>query len=340
MGVVVEHNNSSEKDPMARAVGIVTLEDIIEEMIQEEIIDETDVFTDNRGKVRNMLSQAPDFSAFMRQTETSYDTTKISAQMKVAILQFLSTSVEQFTSRFISSHILARLLNIQFYQDFEYDEDRAKNDKVTYIYEYGRPADYFVLILNGQAELITGKEKIVSEVGPFSYFGNPGNKVEDMLRLKDLKFRPFIPDFSLRVCEDVQILRIRRTHWLAAIRATFFENRQKANGGPPMLNSDGEQIDLLTQELEKANCVDRPETSTRTSSETSDKIRARAMSMTPTTGSGPTKAKHERFFSRLRSKTSSHNVDKTSSESATTSNRNTLSLTGQQCHHLSRTDQT
>ncbi|CAF4840684.1 unnamed protein product [Rotaria sp. Silwood1] len=91
MGVVVEHDNSSEKDPKARAVGIVTLEDIIEEMIQEEIIDETDVFTDNRGKVRNMLSQAPNFSAFIRQTETSDDTTKISAQMKVAILQFLST---------------------------------------------------------------------------------------------------------------------------------------------------------------------------------------------------------------------------------------------------------
>jgi hypothetical protein len=31
--------------------------------------------------------------------------------------------------------------------------------------------DYFVLIVNGKAELETGKEKIVSEVGSFSYFG-------------------------------------------------------------------------------------------------------------------------------------------------------------------------
>ena len=74
--------------------------------------------------------------------------------------------------------------------------------------------------------------------------------------MKSNKFHPFIPDFSVRVSEDVQILRIRRVHWLAAVRATYFEHRQTANGGKPMLNSDGEQIDLLTQELEKVDHVD------------------------------------------------------------------------------------
>ena len=56
-------------------------------------------------------------------------------------------------------------------------------------------------------------------------FQNPDEKLEDLIRSKSNKFRPFIPDFSLRISETVQILRIRRVDWLAAVRATYFEKK-------------------------------------------------------------------------------------------------------------------
>ncbi|UJR08015.1 hypothetical protein I4U23_012293 [Adineta vaga] len=324
MGVVVELDTSSEKDPKPGAIGIVTLEDIIEEMIQEEIVDETDVFTDNRRRVRNILSQAPNFSAFMRQPDATDDTTNVSAQMKVAIFQFLSITVQPFTSRFMSSDILIRLLNTHFYQQFDYDEDKNKKDNPTYIYEYGKPVDYFVLILNGQAELVTGKEKIVSIVGPFSYFGvsallcDSSNQVEGILHAKDHHVRPFVPDFGLRVCENLQILRIRRKHWLAAVRADFLEKKQKSDRPPSIPKPGGKQIDFLTQELEKADCVYQLEASIKPSTETNDKIRDRAISFTPLVNSTHVPTEEKKSVGRRSSSFGLQRSDKTLPESSTT----------------------
>ncbi|CAF2869983.1 unnamed protein product [Rotaria sp. Silwood2] len=336
LGVVVEYDNTSEKDPRARAVGIVTLEDIIEEMIQEEIIDETDEFTDNRTKKRNVLSQAPDFSVFIRQSANEV-VSKISTQMKVAVFQFLSTSVEPLKEKFVSTNILGRLLNVDLYKEYEYDEDDAKAGKITYIYEYGKPVDYFVLIVNGNAELETGKEKIVSEIGPFNFFGvsalyNPDEKLDDLIRSKSNRFRPFIPDFSLRVSEDVQILRIRRVHWLAAVRATYFEKRQTANGDAPMLDADGEQIDLLIQELEKVDHVDPSNINSCVTGETAHE-RTSSSALTIASDGG---IEHEKLLTERQTSSSLHNSSKILPDSPMNSGRNTPTLIDKQRQKIFR----
>lgn len=35
----------------------------------------------------------------------------------------------------------------------------------------GKPSDYFVLILEGRVEVTVGKENLMFESGPFTYFG-------------------------------------------------------------------------------------------------------------------------------------------------------------------------
>lgn len=48
---------------------------------------------------------------------------------------------------------------------------KDKHDPLTIIYQQGKPADYFVLVLEGRVEVTVGRESLLFESGPFTYFG-------------------------------------------------------------------------------------------------------------------------------------------------------------------------
>lgn len=52
------------------------------------------------------------------------------------------------------------------------DKERFKSDPMCVIYQQGKPVDYFVLILEGRVEVTVGRENLVFESGPFTYFGS------------------------------------------------------------------------------------------------------------------------------------------------------------------------
>lgn len=247
MAFVHRVNNEGDGDPFYETIGLITLEDVIEELIQSEIMDETDVFTDNRTKVKRQRINKQDFSMFAERRDNHR--IRISPQLTLATFQYLSTSVDAFKRDSVSETILRRLLN----QDIIHHvrcKGKERDDASMVIYQQGKPVDYFVLILEGRVEVTVGRESLIFESGPFTYFGiqalvqnvvvvespqqpsslGGGGQVMGSLQslnVDALLRTTFVPDYSVRAVTEVVYITIKRTLYLAAKRATLMERSQR-----------------------------------------------------------------------------------------------------------------
>ncbi|XP_064882919.1 metal transporter CNNM4 isoform X1 [Oncorhynchus nerka] len=171
LAIVQKVNNEGEGDPFYEVLGLVTLEDVIEEIIKSEILDESDLYTDNS---RNRKKVAPnknkrDFSAF-KQSE-SESKVKISPQLLLAAHRFLATEVTLFSPSQISDKVLLRILrHPDVIQEIKFN-DSDKRCPQHFVYQRGKAVDYFILILQGRVEVEAGNENMKFETGPFSYYG-------------------------------------------------------------------------------------------------------------------------------------------------------------------------
>lgn len=176
--------DGGDEDPYYEIIGLVTLEDVIEEILQMEIVDETDILTDNRKKQKRKDTQfRQDFSDFAKIGEGEEGTQAISPQVALATFQYLSTAIEAFDRKFITENILRRLIAQKIYYSAEVDENERtfltstlneatiKEDDPNLLYKYGKPADYFIMILEGKVRVVVGNESLTYESGPFTYFG-------------------------------------------------------------------------------------------------------------------------------------------------------------------------
>ncbi|XP_015518778.1 unextended protein isoform X1 [Neodiprion lecontei] len=266
MAFVHRVNNEGEGDPFYEVVGLVTLEDVIEELIQAEIMDETDVFTDNRSK-RRRQANPKDFTVFAEKKENQR--IHISPQLTLAMFQYLSTTVDPFKPDTISETILRRLLK----QDIIYhikikNREKARNDPATVIYQQGKPVDYFVLILEGRVEVTVGRENMMFESGPFTYFGtqaltaNIGVAAESPINaspqtlgsiqsvnLDSMLRHTFVPDYTVRAVTEVFYVRIKRSLYLAAKRASLLERSQK--DPQPSQDQFDDEVEKLLHSLDE-----------------------------------------------------------------------------------------
>ncbi|XP_069379072.1 metal transporter CNNM4 isoform X2 [Paralichthys olivaceus] len=169
LAIVQKVNNEGEGDPFYEVLGLVTLEDVIEEIIKSEILDESDLYTDNRTRKKVAPNKNKrDFSAFKHESESKV---KISPQLLLAAHRFLATEVSLFSPSQISDKVLLRILrHHDVIQEIKFN-DSDKRSPHHYVYQRGKPVDYFVLILQGRVEVEAGNENMKFETGPFSFYG-------------------------------------------------------------------------------------------------------------------------------------------------------------------------
>jgi len=218
------------QDSVEDAIGLVTLEDIIEEIIQAEIIDETDIVLDNKSKTKRgkkgRFLKEKEFRLFMGTTTNKVD---VSPQVSLAVLQFLSTSLPPFHIDKIDTDVLKKLLLLDVFRDSKY---KSENDaKENPIIRRGKPCEHFILIIEGKVEVEIGNEGYVFESGPFTSFGK--QILEQVIEIgtplkqgstKNLNRVPsqitWTPDCTLIPKTDVLYLKIRHNTYKAAMLAS------------------------------------------------------------------------------------------------------------------------
>ncbi|KAM9734349.1 metal transporter CNNM3 isoform 1-T1 [Menidia menidia] len=243
MAIVQKVNNEGEGDPFYEVLGLVTLEDVIEEIIKSEILDESGGYLDRRLKRPLAPLDVPlqpsgaheEFSLFRPPDGEAKIHT--SPQLLLATHRFLSREVEHFSPARVSEKVLFHLLrHPSVNQEVPFDPGNRLSP-AHYLYTRNHPVDYFILLLQGRVEVEIGKEGLKFENGAFTYYGVsaltlPSSVHQSPVSSQRLSprdaFEPgaatspsgYCPDYTVRALTDLQLIRVTRLQYLNALRAS------------------------------------------------------------------------------------------------------------------------
>lgn len=193
MGLVRKTEFLDDKNPAFTILGVLTLEDVMEEILQEEIVDETDVYVDvdNRIKVFGREPKAFDLGVFNPVWRRKTD--RLSKEEVCGIAALLAREVfcedpHDISGLHLSDRALQWLISVGDIVGrtrSTHRTDVEEPEPQDWLYHNGRISSSCTLVLQGRIAVRVGREGFRSEAGAFSVLA------KDALRPGD-----FAPDFG------------------------------------------------------------------------------------------------------------------------------------------------
>jgi hypothetical protein len=212
MAVVRDVNNEDDRDPFYEIKGIITLEDIIEEIIGDEIVDETDAFVD--GTHKEKVDRGETFkwarlrlldSKIVDETLSFDETRAVTAHLLKNYPDVVALLTENQLQRLIAEN------HVQLLPTATHELGQPLPSDL--LYEKGLPTDMCTLLLAGKVTVLAGIENFRSDVSSWCLLA-PGA----------LSNNSYSPDFTAYVSSGpVRCLRISRLRFDAAVDASAIE---------------------------------------------------------------------------------------------------------------------
>eukprot|EP01028_Stygiella_incarcerata_P005874 TRINITY_DN24286_c1_g1_i1.p1 TRINITY_DN24286_c1_g1~~TRINITY_DN24286_c1_g1_i1.p1 ORF type:complete len:560 (+),score=172.06 TRINITY_DN24286_c1_g1_i1:156-1835(+) len=213
LAVVQEVVEGKQGDPYYAAIGVVTLEDVIEEIIQDEILDETDVFVDVSSHTLNPRKKGRSMFTIFGYGKLH----RLNQQHMQAVVTYLRRSVKAFSPANMSEEMLINLINRSHVVELSPEE----GDKV-FLYKKGSKENSFSLVLHGEVEVRSGLDEFVSTHGSWSYFAE-----------RALVSDEYVVDFDAKIRKVTRVLRVDRATYEKALRGELEMSTRRSTSEAP-----------------------------------------------------------------------------------------------------------